>query len=323
MEDRRAVLKGAFPAHVLPAPQKRLDPASATTSRPLAHGASVARPSGLRVHTLGLRTGLASATCSPRAWRLDVCGCVFTCWLTQQLCHASAGIRASYHTTKRIMPVTARILFACCLIAGALNAGAAAPVELMPDVSEVQWGQAIERRGQWRSWCCRTRPRRRNEKPRGCSAFMWNGVSAKSGQPRPPPTLPPGAKLRVYLGQAKTFPTLNRLCDAQKLAVPEHQEGYALKVWADGGGVTAVVAGVNGRAVIYGQDTLFQLLGKQDGQAHHPGRHHSRLADHPPARPAPPALPVFPQTRELRLHHVVADQLHRPAGWHLRLRAGR
>ena len=57
---------------------------------------------------------------------------------------------------------------------------------------------------------------------------------------------PAGARLQVYLG-SQTFPALNRLCDAQKLSVPEHQDGYALKVWADAGAVTAVVAGMNGR----------------------------------------------------------------------------
>jgi hypothetical protein len=154
-------------------------------------------------------------------------------------------------------------LFACCLIAGALNVAVAAPVELMPGVSEVEWGQAmaVEGGGVVVLSDQATPPERE------AARLLCRYVERRFGQKWATHTagdVPAGAGLRVYLGQARTFPALDRLCKGQKLAVPEQPDGYALKVWAEGGGRTAVVAGVNGRGVIYGQDTLFQLLGKRD-----------------------------------------------------------
>ncbi len=97
---------------------------------------------------------------------------------------------------------------------------------------------------------------------REAARLLCRYVEKRFGQKWPTHTagnVPRDAKLRVYLGQAKTFPALARLCAEQKLSVPGQADGYALKVWAEGGGVTAVVAGQNDRGVIYGQDTLFQL----------------------------------------------------------------
>jgi hypothetical protein len=156
-------------------------------------------------------------------------------------------------------------LFACGLIAATLNAGAAAPVELMPAVSEVEWGQPLSVEGGG----VVVLSDQASAPEREAATLFCRYVERRFGQKWPTQTaanVPADAKLRVYLGQPGTFPALARLCDAQQLAVPDRPESYALKVWAEVGGVTAVVAARNPRAVIYGQDTLFQLLGKRDGK---------------------------------------------------------
>ncbi len=160
---------------------------------------------------------------------------------------------------------TTTTLLVCSLITGFLNAAAAAPVNLMPGVSEVEWGQAAVVEGGG----VVVLSDQASPPEREAARLLCRYVERRFGQKWPTHTageVPRGAKLRVYLGQAKTFPALARLCEGQKLAVPGQADGYALKVWAEGGGVTAVVAGMNGRGVIYGQDTLFQLLAKRDGK---------------------------------------------------------
>ena len=156
-------------------------------------------------------------------------------------------------------------ILAFCLAAGALSAGASAPIPLMPGVSEVEWGQplAFEGGGVVVLSDQATPPERE------AARLLCLYVEKRFGQKwatRAAGEASAGAGMRVYLGQAKTFPALDRLCEGQKLAVPGQPDGYALKVWADGGTVTAVVAGMNGRGVIYGQDTLFQLLAQRDSK---------------------------------------------------------
>jgi hypothetical protein len=144
-------------------------------------------------------------------------------------------------------------------------AGIAAPVDLMPPVAEVEWAsatplvnsgvvllsdQASAPEREAARLLCRYVERRFGQK--------WTIQAAGEAAP--------AEGLRVYLGQVKTFPELARLCEAQKLTVPVQLDGYALKVWSDASGVKAIVAGMNGRSVSYGQDTLFQLLAKRDGK---------------------------------------------------------
>lgn len=158
-----------------------------------------------------------------------------------------------------------RMSVALCLIAGVLSGASAAPVELMPGAAEVQWGQATPVDGGVVVILSDKAVAPEREAARLLSRY----VAKRFGQNMPEVAasdVPADAKLRVYLGQPKTFPALAQLCDAQKLTVPEQAEGYALKVWADGGVVTAVVAGTDARGVIYGQDTLFQLLSRRDGK---------------------------------------------------------
>ncbi|MEP0845079.1 MAG: hypothetical protein HRF43_20440 [Phycisphaerae bacterium] len=76
----------------------------------------------------------------------------------------------------------------------------------------------------------------------------------------------PAAGLRVLLGVAGTFPALDQALAAAGLAVPEPMDGYALSVSAGSEGtVTAALSGRNGRGVLFGQDTLFQLVERLDG----------------------------------------------------------
>ena len=136
----------------------------------------------------------------------------------------------------------------------------AAPVDLMPGVNEVEWGQTARLNGNAVVVLPDEATAPEREAARLLCLYVerrfkqrWTITSAAN--------VPAGAGARIYLGQPKTFPALANLCTEQKLSVPSHQEGYALKAWTDGPTVMAVVAGQTGRGVIYGQDTLFQLLG--------------------------------------------------------------
>ncbi len=165
------------------------------------------------------------------------------------------------------------------LMTGTVIAEGAPPVNLMPGVSEVQWGEATavdgggiivisekagppERAGA--ELLARYVKRRFGQTwaiEVGTDASSGTEKRKETGGINPPARQDSG--VRVLLGLRGTFPALERLCAEQKLVVPEQADGYALKVWQDGGVITAVVAGTNGRGVIYGQDTLFQLFRKQ------------------------------------------------------------
>lgn len=86
------------------------------------------------------------------------------------------------------------------------------------------------------------------------------------------PVIRDNADLKSYgalmiLGQALTNKLVNSVCRdlkinaSQKFPIPD---GYVLGVGKSGGKSVAVVAGSNPRSVIYGQDTLFQLM-RADG----------------------------------------------------------
>ncbi len=163
------------------------------------------------------------------------------------------------------MRIVTNTLFICGLITGMLNVHAAAPVNLVPGVSEVEWGlaRAVDGSGVVVLADNASPPERE------AARLLCRYVEKRFGQKWPTHTagnVPQGAKLRVYLGQTKTFPSLAQLCEEQKLSVPGQTDGYALKVWARDGGLMAVVAGQNDRGVIYGVDTLFQLLAQQDSK---------------------------------------------------------
>jgi hypothetical protein len=158
-----------------------------------------------------------------------------------------------------------RTLMACSLIAGVWTVTAAAPVNLMPAVSEVEWGQAATLSG----GAVVVLADEAGPPEREAAQLLCRYVAKRFGERwpvRPASQAPPVAPVRVYLGQTQTFPALARLCAEQKLTAPRQADGYALKVWADDGGVTAVVAGQNGRGVIYGADTLFQLITRLNGK---------------------------------------------------------
>ncbi|HSW44999.1 MAG TPA: glycoside hydrolase family 20 zincin-like fold domain-containing protein, partial [Phycisphaerae bacterium] len=160
------------------------------------------------------------------------------------------------------MRVFCSIVLTGWLTAGALAAADAPPVNLVPGVSEVHWGESIVVAGGGAI----VLSEQAGPPERSAARLLSLYVQRRFGQQWPTRTakdVPADARLRVYLGQRRTFPELDRLCKEQQISVPEQEDGYALKVWGDGETITAVVAGMNGRGVIYGQDTLFQLFGKQ------------------------------------------------------------
>lgn len=138
----------------------------------------------------------------------------------------------------------------------------ASPVKLMPAVSEVQWGEAAEIQGS----ACILLSGQAGASDRAAAELLAKYIDRRFGQKWQivaAKDVPADAKLRVYLGQPRTFPELDRLCGEQKLSVPEQEDGYVLKVWSQGGMITAIVAGMNVRAMFYGQDTLFQLIARR------------------------------------------------------------
>ncbi len=158
-----------------------------------------------------------------------------------------------------------KTLFVSGLIAGALNIVTAAPINLVPGVSQVEWGAAATVDG----GAVVVLADDASPPEKEAAQLLCRYVEKRFGRKWPTLTaanVPRDAKLRVYLGQTKSFPALARLCEQQKLSAPEQMDGYALKIWAEGGSVTAIVAGQNDRSVIYGQDTLFQLLRQRDDQ---------------------------------------------------------
>jgi len=151
------------------------------------------------------------------------------------------------------------IMLAACLATNTLFAADVPPVNLMPEVSEVQWGESAAVHGAAAIVLSETA----NRCERTAARLLTQFIEKRFGQQWLTYTdkdVPSDARLRVFLGQRKSFPALDQLCNAQKISVPAHNDGYALKVWSQGGTITAVVAGTNDRGVIYGQDTLFQLF---------------------------------------------------------------
>lgn len=159
------------------------------------------------------------------------------------------------------MRILCSIVLAGWLATGTLMAAGAPPVNLMPEVSEVQWGESIPVPADGVIILSDQAGTPEREAGRMLAQYTerrfgvkWPVVAAKDA--------PKDAGMRVFLGQRQDFPALDQLCIEQKIAQPNHKEGYALKVWSSNGKVTAVVAGNSGLGVIYGQDTLFQLLKK-------------------------------------------------------------
>jgi len=67
----------------------------------------------------------------------------------------------------------------------------------------------------------------------------------------------------ILLGQAGTHGQIDRILRERNITVKspvEGSDGYAIEIVPDASRTAIVVAGSNGRAVTYGQDTLFQLL---------------------------------------------------------------
>ena len=142
-------------------------------------------------------------------------------------------------------------------------AAEAPPVVLMPAVSEVHWGllEAFRGPGVILISDQAGSPERvaADQLARYVEKRFGQKWAVQSGEQK----APAGTGLRILLGMRQGFPLLDGLCREQHLEVPDHADGYALKVFGRQENLTAVVAGTNARSVMYGQDTLFQLLRKQ------------------------------------------------------------
>ncbi len=152
-------------------------------------------------------------------------------------------------------------LFVCLFLMPCL-AAEPGPVQLVPAASEARWGQPVSVQGP----AAILLSVKATPAEREAARLLAMYVQRRFGQEWTVGTAgeaPTGLALRVLLGKRGGFPELDRMCREQNLAVVEHPEGYALKVWAEGGATTALVAGESGRAVFYGADTLFQLLRRE------------------------------------------------------------
>ncbi|HOB74598.1 MAG TPA: glycoside hydrolase family 20 zincin-like fold domain-containing protein [Phycisphaerae bacterium] len=140
----------------------------------------------------------------------------------------------------------------------------APPVALVPAAAEVQWADRVSIPGPGAI----VLPNQASPAEQEAAGLLARHVERRFGQRWTIGTAEtaPETRFRLYLGQPHRFPALDRLCRDQNLSVPEHPEGYALKIWPQGQMVMAIVAGRTGRAVIYGQDTLFQLFDRQTEQ---------------------------------------------------------
>ncbi len=82
------------------------------------------------------------------------------------------------------MRIATTTLLACSLITGFLNAVAAAPVELMPGVSEVEWGQAaVVEGGGVVVLSDQTSPLEREAARLGDAASIWTGDVCSIAKP--------------------------------------------------------------------------------------------------------------------------------------------
>ncbi|MBN1489332.1 MAG: hypothetical protein JXA69_05390 [Phycisphaerae bacterium] len=71
----------------------------------------------------------------------------------------------------------------------------------------------------------------------------------------------------ILLGQRHTHRRLDQLCQEHRInltnASPGH-DGYVVEMLGNGDQLTVFIAGSNARGVVYGQDTLFQLLSRRN-----------------------------------------------------------
>lgn len=160
------------------------------------------------------------------------------------------------------MRTTCRTLFTVCLAIRSVLAAESGPVGLVPAPSESQWGESIGLRG---PGSIVVSAKAGPAETLAAQLFCRN-IERRFGEKwviQPASDALPATSLCIILGLREGFPLLDRVCSEQHLSIPDHPEAYALKVWRDGERTTALVAGVTGRSIFYGQDTLLQLFGKK------------------------------------------------------------
>jgi hypothetical protein len=165
------------------------------------------------------------------------------------------------------MPNTTRLLILYTLIAASLRAGASSP-DLVPRPKQIRFtagtvpldSAAIvigDKASEPEKYAAQTL--RKTAKKR--FAADWP-VLTESGNTKPFETL-------IVLGMRSTNRMLDRLCRDWKVDLadksPGH-DGYVIRMGSDHGRSVILVGGSNPRGVIYGQDTLFQLIFCSNGK---------------------------------------------------------
>lgn len=147
--------------------------------------------------------------------------------------------------------------------ASALAAAETQPVRLMPAAAEVRWGPPLNVNGGG----ILLLSEQATPTERYAAQLLQRQIKRRLGQdwaiqaPKEPARR---AGIQIWLGRPEALHALDRLCNEHSLQVPKDADGYALGVWSQGDLVTVAVAGSNERGVVYGQDTLFQLIGRKD-----------------------------------------------------------
>ncbi|MGQ9650207.1 MAG: glycoside hydrolase family 20 zincin-like fold domain-containing protein [Phycisphaerae bacterium] len=102
--------------------------------------------------------------------------------------------------------------------------------------------------------------------------LLQDSVSRRFGQKWPVVEeggVPVGCETVILLGQRSSSDWLERLCKQKQIdlrtAAPGH-DNYIIEIFDDHDGKVVVVGGGNPRGVIYGQDTLFQMLRERAGR---------------------------------------------------------
>ncbi|HOA75615.1 MAG TPA: glycoside hydrolase family 20 zincin-like fold domain-containing protein [Phycisphaerae bacterium] len=110
------------------------------------------------------------------------------------------------------------------------------------------------------------------EPERQAARMLRERVAVRFGHEWPVVTedhIPAGANTLVLLGQRSTHALLNAACEKNGIRIdgenPGH-DGYVIHVLTDGTRRMVLVGGSNARGVIYGQDTLFQMVGRHGNE---------------------------------------------------------
>jgi hypothetical protein len=142
---------------------------------------------------------------------------------------------------------------------------ASAPHRLVPAPQQVQWSndEPVKLGADQVAIVLGTTP---SEPERYAADTLRSTVARRHGVHWPIVTAEPGRRhyaVEILLGQRSTHPELDAICSKMNIGLgpdsPGH-DGYVIEFVPEDSRQLVIVGGSNARAVIYGQDTLFQMI---------------------------------------------------------------